>query len=520
MSINRDSFYDDDEFIPEELSEENRTPPVPPARKSLPHDVTTTEITEDTTVTPRPPSSPVSPPPLQQQQQQPIASPPLEQQQQQPIVSPPLQQQQQPIVSSPLQQQQPIVAPPQIIQEEIRANQSSSSSSSETDSFESDDDDVDKEKEKEKEKELEKATTNQNSILHKPNVHVDTKTNPVAVRNVSVQTETLNNIEVHSKKSIIYKDDIVFESKNATIPLVKTLLDQTISSALPIISFCQPFSMTSHIDDIILAMPRHLMIINNQSSVSVYPWQQPPESPSTILECFWCSFLYKLLVTTLEDNCLYVYDFISVTDSIKLRGRPLSVKHQSYHLRQTNSSVLLPSSSRYKPTPAIWSQTRLMKSNSLGIYYCYISDRQYSCMLTRIDHNTRKHIKAIDCSGGSNNNNTRICAMGLSDERIAIVLTNLMMTVYDAETLLGLHQINLSRSNGYNIGGISSLMYLWKTWLILDPIENKIVGIGKRKRRFVKILPEQPINACSMDNGTLAVWVGYPGALFYYRLVE
>ncbi|CAF1200575.1 unnamed protein product [Rotaria magnacalcarata] len=494
MSINRDSFYDDGEFIPEERSEENRTPPVPPARKSLPHDVTTTEITEDTTVTPRPPSSPVSSP---RPPSSPVSSP---RPPSSPVSSPPLQQQEQPIVSQ-----------PQIIEEEIRASQSSSSSSSETD-----DDDVDEVKGKQ----LEKATTNQNIILHKPNVPVDTRTDPVAVRNVSTQTETLNNIEVHSKKSIIYKDDIVFESKKSIIPLVKTLLDQTISSALPIISFCQPFSMTSHIDDIILAMPRHLMIINNQSSVSVYPWQQPLESPSTILECFWCSFLYKLLVTTLEDNCLYVYDFISVTDSIKLRGQPLSVKHQSYHLRQTNSSVLLPSSSRYQPTPAIWSQTRFMKSNSLGIYYCYISDRQYSCMLTRIDHNTRKHIKAIDCSGGSNNNNTRICAMGLSDERIAIVLTNLIMTLYDAETLLGLHQINLSRSNGYNISGISSLMYLWKTWLILDPIENKIVGIGKRKRRFIKILPEQPVNACSMDNGTLAVWVGYPGALFYYRLVE
>jgi hypothetical protein len=141
-------------------------------------------------------------------------------------------------------------------------------------------------------------------------------------------------------------------------------------------------------------------------------------------------------------------------------------------------------------------------------------------MLTRIDHNTRQHINAIDCSGGSLNNNARVCAMGLSDERVAIVLTNLIMTLYDAKTLLGLKQINLSRWNGYNIRGVSTVIYLWKTWLLLDPIENKVVGIGKRKRQFMKILPEEPINACSMDNGTLALWLGYPGALLYYRLLE
>jgi hypothetical protein len=278
--------------------------------------------------------------------------------------------------------------------------------------------------------------------------------------------------------------------------------------------------MTSHVNDIILAMPRHLMIINNQNSVSVFPWQQPQESTSTILECFWCSFLYKLLVTTLEDNRLFIYDFISIIDSIKLRGQPLSIKHQSYHSKQTDSSLLLPPSTRHQSLPSTWSQTRLTKSNSLGIYYCYISDRQNSSMLTRIDHNTRQHIKAIDCSGGSINNNARVCAMGLSDERVAIVLTNLIMTLYDAETLLGLRQINLSRWNGYSIRGVSAVIYLWKTWLVFDPIENKVVGIGKPKRQFVKMLSEQPINACSMDNGTLALWLGYPGALLYYRLLE
>jgi hypothetical protein len=141
-------------------------------------------------------------------------------------------------------------------------------------------------------------------------------------------------------------------------------------------------------------------------------------------------------------------------------------------------------------------------------------------MLTRIDHNTRQHIKAIDCSGGSINNHARVCAMGLSDERVAIVLTNLIMTIYDAETLLGLKQINLSRWNSYGIRGVSALMYLWKTWLVFDPIENKVVGVAKRERQFVKMLPEQPINACSMDNGTLALWLGYPGALVYYRLID
>ena len=276
--------------------------------------------------------------------------------------------------------------------------------------------------------------------------------------------------------------------------------------------------MTSHLNDIILAMPRHLMIINNQNSISVYPWQQPHESTSTILECFWCSFLYKLLVITVEDNRLFIYDFASIIDSIKLRGFPLSTKYQGYQSKPNNSSLLLPSSTRHQPLPAISSQTRFTKSNSLGIYYCYISDRHYSSMLTRIDHNTRQHVNAIDCSGGSLNNHARVCAMGLSDERVAVVLTNLIMTLYDAETLLGLKQINVSRWNGSIIRGVSAVMYLWRTWLLFDPIENKVVGIGKPKRQFVKILPEKPTNACSMDNGTLALWLGYPGALLYYRL--
>ncbi|CAF3967949.1 unnamed protein product, partial [Rotaria sordida] len=423
--------------------------------------------------------------------------------------------------SSPSPAQQPIVSQPEKINEEVHKRKSSSSSSSSstnssssssssssTDSFESAKDEVKVQEEKEKD---------QDKILHHSKIDVNTQTDQIALRDESVQTNPVN-IELLSIPTT-RKIDFVLESKKLTTPLVKNLFDQPISSTLPIVSFCQPFSMTSHLDDIILAMPRHLMIINNKNSISVYPWQQSEETTSTILECFWCSFLYKLLVTTLENNRLFIYDFISIIDSIKLRGRPLSIKHQSYS-KQINSSLLLPSSSRYQLLPAIWSQTRFTKSNSLGIYYCYISDRQSSCMLTRIDHNTRKHVKSIDCSGGSINNNTRVCAMGLSDERIAIVLTNLIMTLYDAETLLGLHQINLSRSTNYNIRGISSIMYLWKTWLIFDPIENKIVGIGKQKRHFVKILPEQPTNACSMDNGTLALWLGYPGVLLYYRLIE
>jgi hypothetical protein len=260
------------------------------------------------------------------------------------------------------------------------------------------------------------------------------------------------------------------------------------------------------------------MIVNNQNSVSVYPWQPQYQSTSTILECFWCSFLYKLLVTTVEDSCLFIYDFVSIIDSIKLRGHPLSIKTQSHQSRPGNSSFLLPASARHQPLPAVWTQTRFTKSNSLGIYYCYLSDRHYSSMLTRIDHNTRQHIKAIDCSGGSLNN-ARVCAMGLSDERVAIVLTNLIMTLYNAETLIGLKQINLSSWNGYHIRSVSAVIYLWKTWLLFDPIDNKVVGIGKPKRQFTKILPEQPTNACTMDNGTLALWLGYPGALFYYRLV-
>jgi hypothetical protein len=466
-SSNRDPFFDDDEVgTTEQLQEDQPSPPVPAIRKRLSIEIKSTEIIADPIVIPRSPSP-----------------------------------------HQPSQPPQPLVSQPETIQKEIHESKSSSRRSSETYSFESD---ISEEKEKEIEKDNKK-------ILPRSTADVDIQTDRVTVRDESIQTETIN-IESLSKPTT-RKVAIISESKKLSTPLVKTLFDQTISSALPIISFCQPFSMTSHVNDIILAMPRHLMIINNQNSVSVFPWQQPRESTSTILECFWCSFLYKLLVTTLEDNRLFIYDFISIIDSIKLRGHPLSIKHQSYQSKQTTDpSLVLPSSSRYQPSPAIWSQTRLTKSNSLGIYYCYVSDRHYSSMLTRIDHNSRQHIKAIDCSGGSLNN-ARVCAMGLSDDRVAVILTNLIMTLYDAETLLGLKQINLSHWNGYHIRGVSAVIYLWKTWVLFDPIENKVVGIGKPKRQFTKLLSEQPINACSMDNGTLVLWLGYPGALFYYRLL-
>jgi hypothetical protein len=471
MGSNRDPFYDDGV-----IGTEEQPPPIPATRKRLSIDVHTTEIVEDPTATPRSPS------PLRPASRSP--SPPAH-----PVI--------------PLQSQ--------TIKEEIHESRSSSSCSSESHSFE---EDIDDDEEEEKKKKF------QTKIPHGSTADIDIQTDRIAVRDESIQTET-NPLESVSKPSS-RKIAILSGSKKSSIPpLAKTLFDQTISSALPIISFCQPFSMTSHVNDIILAMPRHIMIINNQNSVSVYPWQQPQNSTSTILECFWCSFLYKLLVTTLEDNRLFIYDFVSVIDSIKLRGHPLSIKHQSYQSKEINSSLLLPSSSsRHQSSPSIWSQTRFTKSNSLGIYYCYISDRHYSCMLTRIDHNTRQHIKAIDCSGGSLNNRSRVCAMGLSDERVAIVLTNLIMTIYHAETLVGLKQLNLSRWHGYNIRGVSAVIYLWNTWLVFDPIENKVVGIGKRKRQFVKMLPEQPVNVCSMDNGTVALWLGYPGAVLYYRLTE
>ena len=342
---------------------------------------------------------------------------------------------------------------------------------------------------------------------------VDTQTDPVAVQTESVRTETI--VEHPSSAVSMYPS----LKRASTTPLVKTLLDQMIASALPIISFCQPYSMTSHVHDIILAMPRHLMIITNNNSVSIYPWQQPYGSSSTILECHWCPFLYKLLVTTLEDNRLFVYDLVSVIDSIKLRGQPLSIQHQNSRAKQSNPSDVLPSvTSRQQATPVIWSQTRFTKSNSLGIFYCYLSERSSSCMLTRIDHNTREHVKAIDCTGGSFANRARICALALSDDRVAVVLSNLMMTLYDAETLVGLKQINLNRWHPHKLRSVGTLMYMWKTWVALDPVENQIVGIGKRKRQFVKSLPEQPINACLMENGALALWLGYPGAILYYRL--
>ena len=465
MASNRDPFFDDGVVEIREQLQEDQLPPVPVARKSLSTEIKPDEVIQDPTATPRSPVQ--SPPP------------------------------------------QILTAQPETIEEEVHETKLSSRRSSESDSFESDID----------EEEVEKKEKVVNKIPPRTTVDVDIQTDQILRRDESVQTETVN-IE-NPPKITTRKLAAISESKRMSTPLAKTLFDENITSALPIISFCQPFSMTSHVNDIILAMPRHLMIINNQNAVSVYPWKQPEESTSTILECFWCSFLYKLLITTLEDNRLHIHDFISTIDTIKLRGHPLSIKHQNYHTKQsTSSSSLLPTSSLHQPIPAIWSQTRLTKSNSLGIYYCYISDRHYSTMLTRVDHNTRQHVKAIDCSGGSLNNSARVCTMGLSEQRVAVVLTNLIMTIYDAETLLGLKQINLSRWNGCNIRGVSALIYLWKTWLLFDPIEYKVVGIGNRKRQFVKMLPERPINACSMDNGTLALWLGYPGALLYHRLVE
>lgn len=470
MSGNRDPFFDDGVTDPVEEKVDDTPPPVPAIRKRLSSDVKVNEMTEDPTATPRSPSP-----------------------------------------------RAPAIDQPETINEDIREREPSSSRSSQSPSFESDVSDEEKEEEKPKEPTPIKETTHK-LIATRSTADVDIQTDRVAVRDEYIQTEAT--FEKSLSRSFTRKITIRSQKKPLGTPLVSSLFDQTISSALPIISFCQPFSMTSHVNDIILAMPRHIMIINNQNSVSVFPWQQPSESTSTILECFWCSFLYKLLVTTVEDNRLFIYDFVSIIDSIKLRGYPLSIKHQNYQSKPSKSSTLLPPSSRHQPIPAIWTQTRFTKSNALGIYYCYISDRHYSTMLTRIDHNTRQHVKAIDCSGGSLNNNARVCAMALSEDRVAVVLTNLIMTLYNAETLVGLKQINLSYWNGSNIRAVSALMYLWRTWVLFDPIENKVVGIGKDKRQFVKMLPEQPTNACSMDNGTLALWLGYPGALLYYRLPE
>ncbi|UJR30284.1 hypothetical protein I4U23_017822 [Adineta vaga] len=484
----RDPFYDDYETT----GAIEQPPPVPAARKSLSTEVKITEEIEDPIGIPRPsaPSPPVEIPPVTQ----------------------------------------PETISEEILENKPRSRQSSSSSTSSSSTslsipFEEDEDDNEQEEKKTKvvdpvsstaDKQEEKET--KVVVPVRSTVDVDIQTDQVSVRSESVQTETFPNETLVLTKT--RKVAILSESKDTSTPLVKFLFDQPILSALPIISFCHPFSMTSHVNDIILAMPRHLMIIQNQNSISVYPWQQPYESTSTILDIFWCSFLYKLLVTTIEENSLFIYDFVSIIDTIKLRGYPLSIKHQSYTSQQINSTSLLPPSSRHQPLPAVWSQTRFTKSNSLGIYYCYISERHYSCMLTRIDHNTRQHIKAIDCSGGSLNNHARVCAMGLSDDRVAIVLTNLIMTLYNAETLIGLRQINLSRWNVYGVRAVSALLYLWKTWLVFDPVEKKVVGVAKRKRQFARMLPEQPTNACSMDNGTLALWLGYPGALVYHRMMD
>lgn len=479
MASNRDAFFDDGIIEREEHSQTHHrspSPPIPTVRKRLSTDAD--ESIEDPTQTPR--------------------SPPLR------------------------MQPETLTTQPNIIHEEISVHESKASSrrSSKTDSFESDIDDDDDDDTGKKEIERENIPVKEATVesITRSTADIDIQTDRVVQHDESIQTEFMNMETI--PKLTPRKVAILSESKHLRTPLVKALLDQDITSALPIISFCRPFSMTSHLNDIILAMPRHLMIINNHNSVSVHPWPQPEQSTSTILECFWCSFLYKLLITTLEDNRLSIHDFISVIDTIKLRGQPLSIKQQNYQSKPSDSSILLPPSSRYQPIPAVWSQTRFTKSNALGIYYCYISERHYSTMLARIDHNTRQHIKAIDCTGGSLNNHASVCALGLSEERVAVILTNLIMTIYDAESLIGLKQINLSRSNSYNIRGVSAVIYLWKTWLIFDPIENKVVGVGNRKRQFVKMLPEQPINACSMDNGTLALWLGYPGALLYYRISE
>ncbi|CAF1231904.1 unnamed protein product [Adineta ricciae] len=464
-TVQRDPFFDDNDTTAIE-----QTPPVPAARRSLSNEGQPTETIEDPVEIPRPQSP----------------APPVE---------------------------QPVPKQLESISEEIletkppsRHSSLSSSSSSTSLSIPFEPDEESEEKE------------TKTVPLVRSTADIDTQTDQVTVQNESVQTETLPDETLTSIKT--RKVAILPESEDFDIPLAKVLLDQPILSALPIISFCHPFSMTSHATDVILAMPRHLMIIHNQNSISVHPWQQPFDSTSTILEIFWCPFLYKLLVTTVEENTLYIYDFISIIDTIRLRGYPLSIKHQSYTSQRTNSTYLLPPSLRHEPLPGVWSKTRFTKSNSLGIYYCYISERHYSCMLTRIDHNTRQHVKAIDCSGGSLNNHARVCAMGLSEDRVAIVLTNLIMTIYHAETLLGLRQINLSRWSVYSVQGVSAVVYLWKTWLVFDPIEKKVVGVAKRKRQFARMLPEPPTNACIMDNGTLALWLGYPGALVYHRIAE
>ena len=470
MSEGRDPFYDDGEIAeelpqPEESADDPSPTVVEVEEPLLSTDVQQSEVPVDPTVIPR---SPSPPPPA-------------------PAV----------IVAT---QSEPI-------EDEIPKKRSASSNSTSTYSFESDEDTVKKE-----------------AVPHRSMTDIDTQTDQVSIHDRSIQTDTIAIESLSTGES--HRLATLSEFKTQTIPLVRTILDQPVSFASPIVGFCQPCSITSRMNDVILALPHHLMIVHNQNSVTVHPWQPQQQqhrqssSSSTILDCFWCSFLYKLLVTTLEDNRLCVYDFTSVVDSIKLRGDPLTIKHHSSPSPGTRSSLRLSSSLRHATLSTPSSQTRFTKSNSLGIFYCYISDRHNSCMLTRIDHNTRQHVTAIDCSAGSSGQSKpSICAMDLSDDRVAIALTNLTMTLYDAETLRGLKQINLSRWHRCNILSVSALTYLWRTWLVFDPLQNQVIGIGSPKRQFVKMLPDHPINACSLADGSLALWLGYPGALFFYRSV-
>ena len=87
------------------------------------------------------------------------------------------------------------------------------------------------------------------------------------------------------------------------------------------------------------------------------------------------------------------------------------------------------------------------------------------------------------------------------------------------KTLAGLKQINLKSWHHLNLRGVGTLMYMWKTWVLLDPVANQIVGIGKRKRQFTKLLPEQPINACAMENGDLGAvaWLSRRDSLLSFE---
>jgi hypothetical protein len=529
MSSNRDAFYDDGEIGTEEQRPQVQSPPRPAARKSLSSDGKSTEILDDPTVTPRSPSPRPSAqlltlqpetieeeiyesrsPSRQLSSSDSFESDRSEEKDKDKIDIPHRSTADINIPNDRMARPDELIKPEttniEPIQSKTTVSEPTPLKTTNTEPIQSKITHIEPTQLKTTSIEPSQLKTTsiepiQSKITHiEPSQLKTTSIEPIQSKITHIEpvhTETNNTGSL--SKTTSRKSAFKSETKRLTTPLVKTLFDQTITSALPIISFCRPFSMTSHVSDIILAMPRHLMIINNQNSVSVYPWQQSQDSTSTILECFWCSFLYKLLVTTLEDNRLFIYDFISITDSIKLRGHPLSIKHQSYHSKQPNSQLVLPtSSSRTQPSPATWSQTRFTKSNLIGIYYCYINDRHNSCMLTRIDHNTRQHINAIDCSGGSIKNNARVCAMGLSEERVGIVLTNLIMTLYDAETLVGLKQINLSRWIVIYVVLVHSFIF-GKHGLYLIQSKIKLLELENKKDNLLR---------CYLNNHSMFVqWI-------------